>query len=141
MKKAQNDLEELYTLYPKLKKSQAKQEVQKQPEQKVAQPAQPQVKKPDPTKQAGAPAKIPELVVNTEDDIEMEETVHDNDKMVAMSVIENEMEVMQALIKKSKGHEQEFYQDKLGSLEFSKSVSILRINQISRQNQTFRQEF
>ena len=47
--------------------------------------------------------------MNTEDDIEMEETVHDNDKMVAMSVVENEMEVMKVMIKRSKGHEQEFY--------------------------------
>ncbi len=55
----------------------------------------------------------------------MEETVHDNDKMVAMSVIENEMDVMKVLIKKSKGHEQQFYHDKLESLEFSKSVRRL----------------
>ena len=54
----------------------------------------------------------------------MEETVHDNDKMVAMSVVENEMEVMKVMIKRSKGHEQEFYQDKLSSLEFAKSVSL-----------------
>jgi hypothetical protein len=64
------------------------------------------VKKAEPVKQAGAPSKIPDLLVNTQDDIEMEETVHDNDKMVAMSVIENEMDVMKVLIKKSKGHEQ-----------------------------------
>ena len=60
--------------------------------------------------------------MNTEDEIEMEEVVHDNDKMVAMSVIENEMAVMQVLIKKSKGNEKEFYSDKLSSLEFTKGV-------------------
>ena len=32
----------------------------------------------------------------------MEEEVHDSDKIVAMSVIENEITVMQDLIKKSK---------------------------------------
>lgn len=39
----------------------------------------------------------------------MEETVHDNDKMIAMSVIENELEVMKVLIKRSSGNEKEFY--------------------------------
>ncbi len=39
MKRAEAELEELYSLYPKLKKNQQKQEVQKQPEQKVAHPA------------------------------------------------------------------------------------------------------
>jgi hypothetical protein len=35
----------------------------------------------------------------------MEEQAHDNDKMTAMSVIENEMEIMNNLIKSSKGLE------------------------------------
>jgi hypothetical protein len=52
----------------------------------------------------------------------MEEQIHDNDKMVAMSVIENEIEVIQGFIKKTKGNEQEFYKDKLSTLEFSKGM-------------------
>jgi hypothetical protein len=35
----------------------------------------------------------------------MEETIHDHDKMCAMSVIENEVELMKEFIKKTKGHE------------------------------------
>ena len=35
----------------------------------------------------------------------MEEQVHDQDKMVSMSVIENEIEVMKECISKTKGHE------------------------------------
>lgn len=57
----------------------------------------------------------------------MEEQIHDNDKMVAMGVIENEMEVMKEFIKHSKGAEKDFYEDKLSSLEFSKSVRIYKI--------------
>jgi hypothetical protein len=45
--------------------------------------------------------------------------------MVAVSVIENEIELMKDFIKKTKGSEQEFYKDKLNSLEFSKGVSKL----------------
>jgi hypothetical protein len=55
----------------------------------------------------------------------MEEQIHDNDKMVAMSVIENEINLMNEFIKESSGHEQEFYKDKLTSLEFSKQVSSM----------------
>jgi hypothetical protein len=65
------------------------------------------------------------LDFNVEDDVEMEEQVHDNDKMVAMGVIENEMEVMKTLIKHSSGAEKDFYQDKLSSLDFSKGVILL----------------
>jgi hypothetical protein len=68
--------------------------------------------------------------VNVDDEIEMEEVVHENDKMVAMSVVENEMEVMRVLIKRSKGHEKEFYEDKLSSLEFSKSVRSIGHNSL-----------
>lgn len=53
----------------------------------------------------------------------MEETVHDYDKMVAMSVIEAEMEIMQSLIKSTKDTEKrEFFKDKYGNLEFAKST-------------------
>jgi hypothetical protein len=41
------------------------------------------------------------LPESTEDEIEMEETVHDYDKMTAMSVIEAEMALMQTYIKKA----------------------------------------
>lgn len=58
-----------------------------------------------------------------EDDIDLEETVHDYDKMVAMSVIEAEMELMQTFIKTTKDAEKrEFFKDKLGNLEYSKST-------------------
>ena len=43
--------------------------------------------------------------------------------MVAMSVIENEIEVMRELIKHTRNvDEKQYYQDKLEQLEFSKSV-------------------
>jgi hypothetical protein len=69
-----------------------------------------------------------DLNFNVDDDIEMEEQVHDNDKMVAMSIVENEMEIMKNLIKASSGLEKQFYEDKLSSLEFSKSVRKGLIN-------------
>ena len=62
-------------------------------------------------------------VNNTEqDEIELEEELHDLDTMCAVSVIEAEMELMKTLIKKSSGHEKEFYSDKLGNLEFQKNT-------------------
>lgn len=57
----------------------------------------------------------------------MEEQVHDNDKMVAMGVIENEIEMMKELIKHSSGSEKGFYQDKLSSLDFSKGVNLFTL--------------
>jgi len=39
--------------------------------------------------------------------------------MVAMSVIENEMNLMKKFIASSTGLEKEFYKDKLSSLEFA----------------------
>ncbi len=59
---------------------------------------------------------------NTDDDTEMEETIHDYDKMVAMSVIEAEIELMQDYIKKLKGPEKDLYNDKMSNLEFAKST-------------------
>ena len=47
------------------------------------------------------PAPEVTLPESAEDDIEMEETVHDYDKMTAMSVIEAEMALMQTYIKKA----------------------------------------
>jgi hypothetical protein len=52
----------------------------------------------------------------------MEETIHDYDKMVAMSVIEAEIELMQDYIKKLKGPEKDLYNDKMNNLEFAKST-------------------
>lgn len=49
------------------------------------------------------------LNFNLDDDIEMEENIHDSEKMISMSIIENEMEVMQALIKATRGDERGFY--------------------------------
>jgi type III secretory pathway component EscR len=69
---------------------------------------------------------VPEKQVvpaNTDDDIELEEQIHDYDKMVAMSIIEAEMELMQEFIKKSKsGDEKAFFSEKLSSLEYAKST-------------------
>ena len=42
--------------------------------------------------------------------------------MVAMSVIEAEMEGMQLIIKKATGHEKEYFTDKLGNMEFQKNT-------------------
>ena len=77
-----------------------------------------------PVQNKAAEVKVVE-VGNAEDDIEMEEQIHDYDKMVAVSVLENEMELMKQFIKKYKGHEQEFFKDKLSSLESSKDVSLI----------------
>jgi hypothetical protein len=52
----------------------------------------------------------------------MEETIHDYDKMVAMSVIEAEIELMQDYVKKFKGPEKDFYNDKMSNLEFAKNT-------------------
>lgn len=57
-----------------------------------------------------------------EDDIELEEELHDLDTMCAVSVIEAEMELMQTLIKRADNHEKDFYKDKLGNLEFQKNT-------------------
>lgn len=57
---------------------------------------------------------------NIEDDIEIEEKVHNFDDVEAMSAIENEIEVMTALIKKSKGPELDFYKTKLENLGYQK---------------------
>ena len=56
----------------------------------------------------------------------MEETVHDYDKMIAMSVIEAEMELMQTFIKTTTkdAEKREFFKDKLGNLEYTKSTII-----------------
>lgn len=67
-------------------------------------PPQPVIKKQDPPKQeapslAHEPAFDQSGASSAEDDIELEETVHDYDKMIAMSVIEAEIELMQSLIK------------------------------------------
>lgn len=58
----------------------------------------------------------------SDDDIELEETIHDIDKIKSISVLEAEMEVMKGFIKKSNGHEKEFFSDKLGNIEFQKST-------------------
>ena len=51
--------------------------------------------------------------------------MHDYDKMIAMSVIEAEMELMQTFIKTTKDAEKiEFFKDKLGNLEYTKSTII-----------------
>ena len=47
--------------------------------------------------------------------------------MVAMSVIESEVEQMRRFIGATSGEEQEFYKDKLSSLEFSRGVSYILI--------------
>ena len=52
--------------------------------------------------------------------------MHDYDKMIAMSVIEAEMELMQTLIKTTTkdAEKREFFKDKLGNLEYTKSTII-----------------
>ncbi len=52
------------------------------------------------------------------DDIEMEEQIHDYDKMVAMSVIEAEMNLMKEFMTKFTGNEKDFFSDKYNNLEF-----------------------
>ena len=55
--------------------------------------------------------------------------MHDYDKMIAMSVIEAEMELMQTLIKTTTkdAEKREFFKDKLGNLEYTKSTIISNI--------------
>jgi len=69
-----------------------------------------------------AAPKQSEPAVAAEDDIELEEELHDLDTMCAVSVIEAEMDLMQTLIKRADAHERDFYKDKLGNLEFQKST-------------------
>lgn len=56
------------------------------------------------------------------DEIEMEEAIHDLDKIMSMSVIEHELTVLQDIIKKTKGDEKDFFKDKFDNLEFSKTT-------------------
>jgi len=51
-----------------------------------------------------------------EDVLELEEQLHDHDKMVSMGVIEHEMEVMKVMISKAKGSERDYFKEKLSSL-------------------------
>ena len=44
-----------------------------------------------------------DLPKDQNDDIEMEEAIHDLDKIMSMTVIEHELTVLQDIIKKSKG--------------------------------------
>jgi len=59
---------------------------------------------------------LPALKLKTDDEVEMEEQLHDHDGMSSMSVIENEIHVMGILIKKSSGSEKDFFTQKLSSL-------------------------
>jgi hypothetical protein len=52
---------------------------------------------------------VPALKINMDDDIEVEEIVHDHDKMTSMTVIENEINLMSTLIKKASGHDKDFF--------------------------------
>ena len=63
-----------------------------------------------------------ELPENTDDDIEMEEVIHDYDKMCSMSVIEEEINLIKSFIKKTSGEEKGFYQTKLENVEFAKGT-------------------
>ena len=121
MKQYQQSIDEQYAQYPALKvKEAAPQQVQK-----VEQPQQPVIKQQSAQKQTEAatqPSQSAEPPASNEDDIEFEEELHDMDTMCAVSVIEAEMEIMKNLIKKSSGHEKDFYSDKLGNLEFQKST-------------------
>ena len=57
------------------------------------------------------------------DDLQAEEEFHDHDQMAAMSVIENEINLMQEMLKSTKAQELlEIYQTKFDALEFAKSV-------------------
>lgn len=57
------------------------------------------------------------------DDIEMEEAIHDLDKIMSMAVIEHELTVLQDIIKKTKsGDEKDYFKDKFDNLEFSKTT-------------------
>ncbi len=130
MKKHQAQLEEQYELYPKLKEQPPQ---QAEVPQKVEKPVQPVIKKQEPPK-ASVPSidLVPQLNIggdSGEDDIEMEETVHDYDKMVAISVIQAEIEIMDKLVKTTKDSEKrEFYKDKHSNLEFSMSTIMGNID-------------
>jgi len=63
-----------------------------------------------------------ELPKDQNDDIEMEEAIHDLDKIMSMTVIEHELTVLQDIIKKSKGDEKDFFKEKFDNLEFSKTT-------------------
>ena len=56
------------------------------------------------------------------DDLECEEKFHDHDKMCAMTVILNEIEVMTQLVKTSPEADKSFYEDKKENLEFLKKT-------------------
>jgi hypothetical protein len=48
--------------------------------------------------------------------------LHDPDEMVAMSVIESEIELMTTIMKKVSGSEKEFYASKQSTLQFAKEM-------------------
>ena len=80
-------------MYPKLREN-----PKASAPQKVEQPPQPTIKKWDPPKTSVPtvePVSIGNVGEGEDHDIEMEETVHDYDKMVSIAVIEAEMELMQ----------------------------------------------
>jgi hypothetical protein len=56
------------------------------------------------------------------DDIDCEEKYHDCDKVTVMSVLENEMNIMQQLIKTAPKSDRAFYEDKYQSIEFAKTT-------------------
>ena len=119
MKKFEKDLEEQYDRFPNLRPKAAEVKAVVQP-QEVQRPEPVKQKVVEPKKSEPVAANIPS---NTDDDIEMEEEIHDIDKMVAMSVIEAEMEVIAKLMKASKdSSEKDFYSDKHSSLEFQKNT-------------------
>ncbi|CDW72042.1 UNKNOWN [Stylonychia lemnae] len=138
-KKIQEELDTLYIAYPQLKQQEAKASIQQRSEQQVQvnvqakQGVDTQLKGISPPtnfqaeqkQQQSAAINIPGLNCNFDDDIEVEEQVHDNDKMNAMSVIENEMNIMKKFIANSSGLEKSFYEDKLSTLEFAQSIGIL----------------
>jgi len=52
----------------------------------------------------------------------MEEQIHGHDSMCSMSVLENELKIMDSFIAKSKGEEQSFYKSKKENIEFAKDM-------------------
>ena len=54
------------------------------------------------------------------DDLDMEEKLHEHDKMNSMAVIEAEMAIMQQLMKTCPDSDRSIYEFKFNSLEFAK---------------------
>ena len=114
MKEHQKSLDEQYALYPSLKNA---------PDTKPQVQQLQEPPKPNKEVKEVAPAKaLPQDSAPNEADVELEEQIHDFDKMAAMSVIEAEIELMRKFIKQTSSHEKEFYQSKMESLEFQKST-------------------